>query len=144
MLRDEVIRYYYGPNGYDYNCAEAMLHGADDYYHLHLPEEAFRLSCGFGGGCQHDELCGGLASAVAILGYLYSVNGRGHQSDLLAQLESQLFERFEQQLRITNCKQLKQENYIPVRKCEKILVTAADILEQIISENPVLNKPQVD
>ncbi|MCR5067306.1 MAG: C-GCAxxG-C-C family protein [Erysipelotrichaceae bacterium] len=140
MLRDEVIRYYYGANGYDYNCAEAMLHAADDYFHLNLPQEMFLGASGFGGGCFHDEMCGSLNSAITVLGLLYSVDGHGHQSKLLTQLEMELLNRFEERFHTTHCKQLKRENYIPVRKCENIIVVCADILEEIISKNPVINR----
>ena len=136
MLRDELVKYYYSGNGYNYNCAESMLHALDDYYHLHLPRQMFLAASSFGGGCRHDEMCGGLASALSVLGVLYSVDGRGHDSPLLRELTDQLFRKFDERFSTSRCVRLKQENYIPGRKCEPILVVCADIIEEIIRDNP--------
>ena len=140
MLRDVVIKYYYQGNGYNYNCSEAMIHAIDEYYGLNLPEQVLYASSGFGGGARHDEMCGGLASAVAALGLLYSVNGRGHDSDKMKELVSELFRRFDEQFSSSRCKYLKEHYYIPDRKCEQVLAVCADILEDIMSNNPTINK----
>lgn len=139
MLKDELIKYYYPPNGYNYNCAEAMIRALNDYYDLKLPEEMFYGASSYGGGCHHDELCGGLASGLAVLGVLYSVNGRGHDSAKLRELSDELFKRFEERFKTSRCNQLKKENYIPVHKCQPVLVSIADILEDLINNNPVIN-----
>ena len=65
MLRDELIRYYYRGNGYNYSCAEAMMRAMNDYYDLKLPEEMFYAASSFSGGCWQNEMCGGLASIAA-------------------------------------------------------------------------------
>ena len=140
MLRDYLVKYYYPGNDYNYSCSEAMLHAIDEYYGLNLPKELFYASCGFGGGARHDELCGGLASAIAVLGILYSVNGRGHESDKMRQLTAELLQKVDERFGTTRCNRLKAENYIPEHKCEPLLVVIADMLEDIISKNPIINK----
>ena len=140
MLRDELIKYYYPPNNYNYNCAESMLRAINDYYDLKLPEQMFYAASSYGGGCHHDELCGGLASCMAALGVLYSVNGRGHDSEKLRELSDELFRRFDERFKTSRCNQLKKENYIPVHKCEPILVVCADIFEELVNNNRIINE----
>ncbi|MBR0137108.1 MAG: C-GCAxxG-C-C family protein [Erysipelotrichaceae bacterium] len=140
MLRDELIRYYYRGNGYNYNCAESMLRACNDYFNLNLPDVLFYAASGYGGGMGHNELCGGLASAVSVLGVLYSVNGKGHDSPYLRELTNELFSRFEEKLGKGKCKELKELYSIPERRCEPILVICADVLEDIISRNEPVNR----
>ncbi len=135
MLRDVVVKYYYPPNGYNYNCAESMLRAVNEYYQLDLPEVMLRGVSGFGGGAGHDVLCGALESAVITLSMLFSVNGRGHESELLTELTDRLLSRFEEKMGYLGCVGLKSRYHVPVRKCESILVTAADLLEEIIDSN---------
>ena len=135
MLKDELIKYYYPPNGHNYNCAEAMLRAVNDYYKLDLPEKMLYSVSGFGGGAGHDLLCGGLQSAIITLGVLFSVNGRGHDSELLNQLTDRLLNEFAEKMGHTDCVFLKSHYHVPVHKCESVLVKACDILEELISEN---------
>ena len=135
MLRDVVVKYYYPPNGYNYNCAESMLRAVDEYYRLELPEQMLRGVSGFGGGAGHDVLCGALESAVITLSVLFSVNGRGHDSDLLRELTDRLLSEFETSMGYLGCVGLKSRYHVPVRKCESILIMAADLLEEIIDSN---------
>ena len=46
---EELVKRYYLEN--DFNCAEAMMHAANEAYQLNLSEETFHAFSGFGGGC---------------------------------------------------------------------------------------------
>ncbi len=140
MLRDELIKYYYPPNGYNYNCAESMIRAINDYYDLKLPEQVFNAVSGFGGGAHHDELCGGIVGIIDGLSLLYAHNGRGHDSPELRQITAEFFQRFDAVFSTTRCNQLKKENAIPIRKCEPVLTVCADILEDLIREYPIINQ----
>ena len=139
MLKDEVIKYYYPPNGYNYSCSESMLRGVSDCFHLDISEETYYAASSFSGGCGHDELCGGLASALAVLGILYAVNGHAHDSDTMKAARKELFERFEEKYPTTKCLWLKEHYFVPVRKCESILADIADILEDILQKYEFIN-----
>ena len=140
MLRDEVVKYYYPGNNRNYSCSESMIRAVNDYYKLDLPEEVMLASSSFSGGCWHDEMCGGLSSALMVLGILYSKDGHAHDSDEMRAREAELFERFDREFGNTRCKYLKEHYYIQGIKCEPVLVVIADILEDIIKNNSFINK----
>ena len=140
MLRDEVIKYYNPSYNRNYSCSEAMIRAADDYYHLNLPEELFYSVGPFSGGAQHDEMCGGISSAMSVLGILYSVNGHAHDSDLMRKMTLDLITRFEERFSGIHCRYLKQNYYVQGIKCQNVLAVCADILEELISENEIINK----
>lgn len=141
MLRDELVKYYRKENGYNYSCAEAMIHAANDYYGLDLPQEVMLAASSFSGGCWHNEMCGGIASALSILGIMYSVDGRAHDSEKLREVVGELFEAFEKEYGKGRCLELKYRYHNPEQRCERMLAGCADILEDIIRDNkPVNNK----
>ena len=94
----------------------------------------------FSGGCWHNEMCGGLSSSLAVLGILYSRDGHGHDSPELKKMAFELFSRFEEKFGNGKCWRLKKAYYVPERKCEVLLVHIADILEDIIAKNEIINK----
>ena len=135
MLKDEVVKYYYPGNGYNYNCAEAMLRALNDYYHLDLSRDILYASSSFGGGSGHDEMCGGIAGVLAVLGVMFSNNGKGHDSEKLNELRRRFFAEFDKVYQGSNCVYLKSNYYVPVHKCESILVNIADIVERLLEES---------
>ncbi len=137
MLRDTVIRYY-DPK-LNYGCSEAMLYAANEYYDLNLGKEAFLASSAFGGGMYHNEICGALASSLAVVGILYST-GRCHSSNEMKEIEKELFKRFIEKLGTQYCDPLKEKHKTEEKRCEKMMITAADALEELINEHPVNNK----
>ncbi len=140
MLRDIVGELYYHGNGHNYSCSESMLRAIDRYYDLKLPEELFYAASAYSGGCGHDEMCGAVASAIAALGILYSQQGHAHNSPEMAAVRKELFERFEEKFGPYRCVELKKRYHVPDRKCEVLLLECADILEDIISRNEIINK----
>jgi len=135
MLKDEVVKYYYPGNGYNYNCAEAMLRALNDYYHLDLSRDILYAASSFGGGAGHDEMCGGIASVLAVLGVLFSQNGKGHDSIKMNELRRRFFEEFDKVYEKTDCVFLKSNYYVPVHKCEAVLVNIAEFVEKLLEES---------
>ena len=136
MFKDLVWKYYYKANGYNYSCSKAMIHASNDYFHLDLSEDVFRLVCAYSGGAGHDEMCGALASAIGVLSVLYSVNQRAHDSARMKELRNEFFARFDSRMGPYRCLELKKRYADPVRKCETVVCACADILEEILRENP--------
>ena len=67
-LYEIVNRYHIGTN---YSCAESILLGCEEYYHLHLPEQARKLFTLLGSGMQTGlSCCGALTAGTAILGLM--------------------------------------------------------------------------
>ena len=62
MLKDTVMKYYLEQ---DYNCAESIIRGANEYYGLGLDEKALLAFGGFGAGCYAGRLCGACAGGIA-------------------------------------------------------------------------------
>ena len=133
MLKEKATSYY--TPVYDYNCAEAMIHAANDMYKLNLPKEALKTMAGFGGGMVIESTCGALAGGVAVLGIMF-VNQKAHESDKMKNLVTELMRRFEKRMGTIECRELKDlYREEPPVKCRCIVAEAADILEQIIEEN---------
>lgn len=134
MFRDTVMRYY-DPE-LNYGCSEALLYAANEYFDLNLSKEAFLASSAFGGGMYHNEVCGAVSSSLAVIGILYST-GKCHNSDEMKTIEKEMFRRFIEKLGIQYCDALKEKHKTEEKRCEKMLVSAADILEELIREHPI-------
>ena len=65
----EIVNCYH--IGTNYSCAESILLGCEEYYHLHLPEQARKLFTLLGSGMQTGlSCCGALTAGTAILGLM--------------------------------------------------------------------------
>ena len=134
MLKDEVIKYYYPGNGHQCNCAESMLRAINDYYQLNLTAETLSCACCHGGGCGHDELCGGIAGVLMGLGIMFAKEGKARASANLNEIRKRFFEEFDSLYPCTSCNALRSQYAVPERKCESLLVGIADIAEKLIEE----------
>lgn len=85
MIRDHVKCYMKEQNN---NCAEALLHAADDELGLHLPPESFRLIAGYGGGmCRKVKTMGFLMRcALSSFSFLCNEEIFSISSNLIIQL----------------------------------------------------------
>ena len=63
MLRDYYSKYYLEQN---YNCAEAVLRAANDYYGLGLHDTDMILVGAYGAGIQCGSSCGAVLAAAAV------------------------------------------------------------------------------
>jgi C_GCAxxG_C_C family probable redox protein len=89
----------------------------------------------FSGGMYSDQICGALVGAGAVLGVLYST-GRAHDSELMRQLVKELVSRFDHDLGATRCEELKSRHKTGELRCERMVRTAAAILEDLIAQHP--------
>ena len=101
------------------------------YYDLHLPPSMLKASSAFGAGMYYDEVCGACSSCVAVIGTLLS-NGSAHKSDDMRSAVKEMMSRFHEELHDHYCGQLKERYQTEEKRCEKMIVTAADLLEDIL------------
>lgn len=130
MLSERVKRCFFD---YDYNCAEAMLCAANDEYNMGLDKEAFKTMSAFGGGMNIEEYCGAMTGGLAVLGMLF-VKERAHESTKISNLSKEFIGKVRERLETDNCKKLRElykEDEL-LRECEYTMVTAAQILEDIV------------
>jgi C_GCAxxG_C_C family probable redox protein len=116
----------------DYNCAETILAGANQVYHLGLNKDALKLAAGFGGGMAIEGDCGALTGAIMVLGKLY-VKDQAHESDTIKELTKELFERYRRAMGETDCAPLKTKYRNDEVKCRLVILKAAEILDEIVT-----------
>ena len=129
MLLDNVKKYY--DKKYDFNCAETILYAANEEYNLKLDNNALKTMAAFGGGMAIESVCGAVTGSLAVLGIMFTKE-RAHESDKIKQLSKEFFERFEDKLSTSNCKELKEKYRNDEIRCSSILYAAAEVLEGIV------------
>ena len=131
MLKDHIADYYFDQN---YNCAEAMLHAANDYYVLGLDEKAMKLVAGYGAGMQTGNICGTVLSAIGIISLKY-VETKAHESKDIKPMTQKYIRRFREALNGSLlCKDLKAAYFQPEKRCFYTVQIACDVLEQVLNE----------
>lgn len=129
MLKEKAELYYLS----GYNCAECMLHAANDVYALGLDEHAMRLAAGFGGGMQVGEVCGALTGAICAIASRY-VETKAHDTPALPPLTKELVRRFQAQFHALRCAEIKPQCFQPATRCLQTVHQAADLLEELLTE----------
>jgi len=131
MLKDLIEKYYFTGN---YNCAETILHAANEYYGLDLPEREMKLVSGFGGGMQTGNVCGALLVAISVLSLRY-VEAKAHESAAIKPVTTLLTERFLDTLNGSLlCREIKPAYFREGVRCLATVQAACDVLEQVIRE----------
>ena len=130
MIRDHVKTYMKEQNN---NCAEALLHAADDALGLHLPPEAFRLIAGYGGGMCCEKACGAICSALSVLSFL-SVGRCAHETEGFRELCGGCVRQLEQAFGSIDCASIKARYRDPASGCLGVVERAADVLEDVLKQ----------
>ena len=131
MLKDYVEKYYFEGN---YNCAETIVHAANECYQLHLDDRSIKLVGGFGAGIQTGNLCGALLGAVSVLSMKY-VEAKAHESSDIKPVVTLLLERFQNEFEgKTLCNDVKPMCFQPEIRCLNTVCRTCDILEKVIEE----------
>jgi len=129
MLK-ELIQGGYGIKE-DLNCAEAILYGADQVYHLNLSPNSLKLAAAFGGGMAIESVCGVLTASLMVLGKLF-VPDVAHKHPEIKELSKELFDTFEKEMGDILCKSLKDNYRTEEKKCRDIISKASEILDEIV------------
>ena len=127
MLNDIAKSIYLERN---MNCAEAVLHAADEAYGYHLDDACFKLIGGFGGGCSCGNLCGAVAASIAALGY-ETIETKANETPALGEKCKAFMETFTERYGSVLCAELKAKDYDPSMRCYKVVQAAADLLEEV-------------
>ena len=116
----------------DLNCAEKILYGASRAYGLDLSPLTLKAAAGFGGGMAIGSTCGAVTASVMVLSLFFTENV-GHQSPRLKPLIQEFFTEYQNSMKSIDCTELKALHYTPEGKCKNIILTAAQILDKIIT-----------
>lgn len=131
MLRELVDQGFGKDRGF--HCAEIILGGANEGYHLGLPEDCLKLADGFGGGIYSECVCGALLAAVMVLGKAF-VGNYANEDPLFKEIVLDCICTFQDQLGDIYCGPLKAKHRTPELKCHFINVQTAGIVDQIIEK----------
>ena len=125
----ERAAYYYTEEGK--NCAVAMLLAGNDVYGLGLSAEDAKLVVGFVGGMGCGSTCGALSGSIAVLGKLFA--GREN----FRQLCGGFVKVFQEGLAYdsTDCVVLMPKYKTDAKRCEAVVVKAAELLDTYIAQN---------
>lgn len=121
-------------NEEDYNCAEKILYGANIAYGLNMEEKYGHLLSGYGGGLSIGHLCGAVAGAIAILGFMF-VEKNAHSCELIKELNIEFTDRYKEEMGELLCTPLKEAHATPEEKCFYVILKAAEILDDIVENN---------
>lgn len=130
MLKDEIGKYYFEGN---YNCAETIVRGGNDYYNLGLHDEDMKMVGVFGAGIQCGNTCGAVLGAACILSMKY-IESKAHESSEIKPVTMKLMKKFQEKYGSVLCKDMKPQSFNPEYRCQKTVEDACDILEQVIAE----------
>lgn len=131
MLKDLAGKYYFDQN---YNCAETLLHAANEYYGLGLTEENMKLVAVFGAGIQTGNVCGAILSSAAVFSLKY-VETKAHESEEIKPATILLTRRFNEAFDQTLlCKEIKARYFNKENRCWATVEIACDVLEKTIEE----------
>lgn len=139
----------------DCNCAQAVLTAFSDITGLE-PEFAKKLSCGFGGGVgRMREVCGAVSGMVMAADLLYGYTDPGendiHKKDYYTLVQS-LCTRFREEVGSIICREIldnppsdptptpRTAEYYAQRPCARMVMIAAQILDDYIAQHPVEKK----
>ena len=115
----------------DYNCAEKIVRGANIAYGLDLSEDALHMMGGFGGGMGLGEACGTVTGAVAVISDML-VKERAHATPELKEATQHFIRQFQERLgKEIECRNLRPKYRTKEAGCDKIIITAAEILDDL-------------
>ena len=116
----------------DLNCAETILYGANQVYHLNLNSESLKLAAAFGGGMAIESVCGVLTGSLMVLGNLF-VPDVAHKFPEIKELSKELFDTFKKEMGDILCKPLKDNYRTEENKCREVILKAGEILDKIVT-----------
>lgn len=129
-LKDYVRNYYFQQN---YNCAEAIIHAANDYYQLGLHEKDMIMVAGFGAGLQTGNTCGAIISSICVLSLLF-VKRNAHEGNTITITSAKFINRFKEKYHSTLCKDVRPQSFVKEIRCLNTIDSACDILEEVVDE----------
>ena len=134
-----------------YNCAQAVAVAFCDKTGL-KPEYAAKMTSSFGGGMgRMREVCGAVSGMLLVLGLLYGYDTPGDDVSKKAQyaLVQELAGKFREEVGSIVCREIlknppsdpnptpRTEEFYKMRPCARMVMLAAQLLEEYIAEHPL-------
>ncbi|WP_297567091.1 C-GCAxxG-C-C family (seleno)protein [uncultured Faecalibaculum sp.] len=132
MALEDIAKHYYKTEGY--NCAETLLHSANEYYDLGLHDHDMRTMAGFGGGMFVGSVCGALVGAQAALSAMIVEDRAHHQMEDIRPASQRLHRNFRNAYNAVECKDIKKDWHSKEEKCWRTVEQASRVLEQTVNE----------
>jgi len=122
----------------DFNCAEKVLNLSNEVLAIDLPDKALKVAAGFGAGMGIGHLCGAISGAIMVLS-LQHVESVGHQSEI-KKIEKEFLYKVEEKLGSLMCKELLNNYYSKETKCEYIMESVIEILDDFVEKKNIILK----
>ncbi len=133
-----------------YNCAQSVAMAFCDVTGMD-PKCAAQLASGYGGGFGRiREVCGAISGAVLVTNYLYGYNTPDPERQLaLYAIVQHIMHRFQEGVGSYICRDIlgnppsdpaptpRTAEYYAKRPCARMVMLAAEILDEYISEHPI-------
>ena len=136
-----------------YNCTQAVAVAFCDKTGL-SPEQAAKLSCGFGGGMGRlREVCGAVSGMILVLDLLYGYSEPGNDQLKMAHYTrvQQLAGQFREKAGSIVCREIlknppsdpaptpRTAEFYRIRPCARLVSLAANILDEFLTEQEALH-----
>ncbi len=128
----KLVEHYF-VDGY-YNCSEAIIRAANEYYDLKISDDDLLLFGGYGGGMFSGLTCGSLVAGVAVLSKMLVKENARKEKEELRPMFLKLIRNFREILGSTECREIKPKYYTKEKACLKTVLLAAEALEKTIVE----------
>jgi C_GCAxxG_C_C family probable redox protein len=128
MALAEKAAKYYRDKGM--NCAEAILHAANDEYGLELDDKSYLMMGPFGRGCGCGKICGAVASGAAVIG-LKNIEKQALANNTagIYKKTADFIKAFNEKMGSDQCRDLRKLYLTPEVRCERVVRSAAEVLE---------------
>ncbi|MBQ6478197.1 MAG: C-GCAxxG-C-C family protein [Erysipelotrichaceae bacterium] len=130
-FQERISHYYHEEN---YNCAETIIHAANDHYHLNITDEDMKLFGGFGGGMYLGMVCGGLVASVAVISRMVVERSAKEEKEKVRPKIQQMVKTFRDHLGGLTCVELKPKYHTKEDGCYRTISLAAEALEMTIEK----------
>jgi len=135
MLRDAIEKYIDWPLTAEeikntvikYNCAEAILSAANDYYGLGLDDKTIKAIAPFGGGFYLEKTCGFVSGGLAAIGVMFATDEIPYANPKVIEMAQKWVKAFEERFGDTECKVLKDQWF-----CRELGFEVADLFESVV------------
>ena len=119
------------------NCAEAMLHIANELCGLNLEKDDYKLVGAFGGGMGCGLACGALCGSLAALGEIY-ISESAHETEGFREICAEYVESFQSIFGNTECRVIKPKWFRnDGTRCLEIIDKNTELFERFIREHRI-------
>lgn len=128
----DVVKTYYLEKGF--NCSEAIIHGANDYYDLKIDPEDMKMLGGFGNGMYSGQTCGALVASIAALSKKIIKTKAHDMVPELSKADQLTVKNFKKHLGDTSCAKVKPAHFSKENRCLETVTLACNALEETFNE----------